>query len=45
VKGSFIEGKCLVILDFQWGVVSDSKSNSETGVEARQLEITLQTLL
>jgi len=41
--GAFIEGECLVVLrDFQRGRgVSDSRSNSGTGVEARQPEITL----
>jgi len=44
-QGPFMEGECFVVkCDFQRGV-SDSKSNSMTGVEARQLEITLKALL
>jgi len=44
-KGPFVESKCLVIQrDFQ-REVSDSKSSSGIGVEARQPESHLQALL
>jgi len=41
-KGPFIEGECLIVQrDFQRGGGSDSRSNSGTGVKAKQPEITL----
>jgi len=44
-KGPFIEGECLVVQREFRGRISDSRSNSGTGVVARQPEITLLALL